>query len=77
MTTNQIKKNELENELSTSRVENRDSKLRINDLNTKIQELQRNILDIQNGKNRSEDRAHELDKVNKILTINFKIKKDI
>lgn len=63
ITSNKLKKSELENELTTSRAEVRDSKLRINDLNTKIQEFQRNILDIQNDKNRSEDRAHELDKV--------------
>lgn len=67
LTNSNVRKVELETELSSARSEIRDYKQRIQDLNTKIQELQRQVQDGHNNKNRAEDRIHELDKVTQRL----------
>lgn len=71
LTNSNIRKVELETELSSNRAEIRDHKQRAHDLNIKLQELQRQLQDIHTDKNRMDDRVHELDKV--AVELNFKM----
>jgi uncharacterized protein YlxW (UPF0749 family) len=61
---NQVaRKSELETECANARAELRSGKQRVNELNSRVQELQRQLHDLQLDKSRQSDRAHELEKV--------------
>lgn len=60
---NQMRRSELEVELANARAEIRESKQRTQSVNSRISELQRQVQDVTEAKNRSEDRLHDLEKV--------------
>ena len=63
MYNNQLRRQELESELTNTRSEIRDYKQRTHELNNRINELQRQMQDSQVNKNRNEDRIRDLEKV--------------
>lgn len=68
---NQNRKSELESELANTRAEVREYRQRAQSLNSRVLELQRQLQDVMDAKNKSDDRLHELEKVIRAIKISM------